>query len=144
MRSGLLVISHGSPDGSWVTLVDEAMAQAAWPEGVPIASSFLGCVPGRTIQDGIDELEAQGADAIGVIPLFVSGGSTHVDEIAYALGVTSAPLADTELAPFRLRAQVRYGRPLDGAALFAVPGGGAGPGYAGPDGEPEAGTVLLR
>ncbi|TDL50390.1 hypothetical protein E2R60_22960 [Paenibacillus dendritiformis] len=144
MRSGLLVISHGSPDGSWVTLVDEAMAQAAWPEGAPIASSFLDCVPGRTIQDGIDELEAQGVDAIGVIPLFISGGSTHVDEIAYALGVTSAPLAGTKLAPFRLRAQVRYGRPLDGAALFAAPSGGDAPGDAGPAGEPEAGTVLLR
>lgn len=144
MRPGLLVISHGSPDGSWVTLVDEAMAQAAWPEGVPIASSFLDCVPGRTIQDGIDELEAQGVDAIGVIPLFISGGSTHVDEIAYALGVTSAPLADTKLPPFRLRAQVRYGRPLDGAALFAAACGGDGPGGDGPAGEPEAGTVLLH
>ncbi|WP_327198085.1 sirohydrochlorin chelatase, partial [Paenibacillus thiaminolyticus] len=138
------MISHGSPDGSWVTLVDEAMAQAAWPEGVPIASSFLDCVPGRTIQDGIDELEAQGVDAIGVIPLFISGGSTHVDEIAYALGVTSAPLADTKLPPFRLRAQVRYGRPLDGAALFAAACGGDGPGGDGPAGEPEAGTVLLH
>lgn len=116
MKPGLLVVSHGSRDGSWVTLVDEAIAKAAWPEGVPIASSFLECVPSRNIQDGVDALEAQGVDHIGVIPLFVSAGSKHVDEIAYALGVTAAPLAKTELAPFRVNARVLYGRPLDGGA----------------------------
>lgn len=93
MRPGLLVISHGSPDGPWAMLVDKAMAQVAWPEGVPIASSFWDCVPGRTIQDGIAELEAQGVDAVGVIPLFISGGSTHVDEIGYPRSPTALSLA---------------------------------------------------
>lgn len=132
MKPGLLVISHGSRDGSWVTLVDEAIAKAAWPEGVPIASSFLECVPNRTIQDGIDALEAQGVDHIGVIPLFVSAGSTHVDEIAYALGVTAAPLAETGLAPFRVNARVLYGRPLDGGTVAADLGEASGewPGLA--------------
>ncbi|MDZ7542681.1 hypothetical protein GNF83_16095, partial [Clostridium perfringens] len=113
MKTGLLVISHGSRDLTWVTLVDEAIAKAQWPEGLPVASSFLECVPGRSSQEGIDELDAQGVEQLAVIPLFVSSGSTHVDEIAWALGVTEEPLAATELTRFRVRAAVLYGRPLD-------------------------------
>lgn len=121
MKQGLLIISHGSRDLSWVTLVDEAIAQVQWPEGLPVASSFLECVPERDIQAGIDELEAQGVEQIAVIPLFISSGSTHVDEIAWALGVTAEPLAETDLERFRVQADVVYGRPLDAhAAMLAM------------------------
>ncbi|UHA74714.1 sirohydrochlorin chelatase [Paenibacillus sp. 481] len=113
-KPGLLVISHGSRSAAWVALVDEAIAQANWPEGIPVVSSFLECVPGRSIQDGIDELEAIGVNAIGVLPLFVSSGSTHVDEIAYALGVKAESLVETDLEPFAVRARIYYGQPLDG------------------------------
>ncbi|WP_028594824.1 sirohydrochlorin chelatase [Paenibacillus assamensis] len=113
MRIGLLVVSHGSKDSSWVTLVDEAIAGARWPEGLPVASSFLEGVPDRSIQDGIDQLEALGVDHIGVVPLFVSSGSTHVDEIAYALGAKSEPLCETDLEPFHTKAHILYGQPID-------------------------------
>ncbi|TVX86882.1 sirohydrochlorin chelatase [Paenibacillus agilis] len=113
MRIGLLIVSHGSKDSSWVTLVDEAIAGARWPEGLPVASSFLEGVPDRSIQDGIDQLEAQGVDHIGVVPLFVSSGSTHVDEIAYALGAKSEPLCETDLEPFHTKAHIIYGQPID-------------------------------
>lgn len=113
MKQGLLVISHGSRDRNWVKLVDEAIAEAEWPDGVPVASSFLECVPGRDIQAGIDALEALGVEQLCVVPLFVSSGSTHVDEIAWALGVHAEPLTETELERFRVKAAVRLGRPLD-------------------------------
>ncbi|MBD8500416.1 CbiX/SirB N-terminal domain-containing protein [Paenibacillus arenosi] len=113
MRIGLLIVSHGSKDSSWVTLVDEAIAGARWPEGLPVASSFLEGVPDRSIQDGIDQLEALGVDHIGVVPLFVSSGSTHVDEIAYALGAKSEPLCETDLEPFHTKAHIIYGQPID-------------------------------
>lgn len=123
MRPGLLIISHGSRDESWVTLVEEAIVRAQWPQGVVVASSYLECVPGRDIQNGIDTLEAQGVNQIGVIPLFVSAGSTHADEIAYALGVKPAPLCETDLQPFQVQARVYYGRPLDGGDVVPLADG---------------------
>ncbi len=108
-----MIISHGSRDEAWVTLVDEAIDKAVWPEGLPVASSFLECVPNRSIQDGVDELESQGVEQIGVVPLFVSSGSTHVDEIAWALGVKEEPLCESDLERFRVHADIVYGVPLD-------------------------------
>ncbi len=90
-RYGVLVISHGSRDGKWVRLVDEAVAQVLRPSDIPIVSSFLEIVEGRLIQDGIRTLERQGVTDIIAVPLFVSSGSTHVDEIGYALGAKPEP-----------------------------------------------------
>lgn len=120
MKPGLLIISHGSRDESWVTLVEEAIAQTDWPDGVAVVSSYLECVPEQDIQYGINTLEAQGVNHIGVIPLFVSAGSTHADEIAYALGAKPAPLCETDLEPFRVQARVYYGRPLDGGNVVPL------------------------
>ncbi|MCM3293321.1 hypothetical protein M3661_24750 [Paenibacillus sp. MER 180] len=120
MKPGLLIISHGSRDESWVTLVEEAIAQTDWPDGVAVVSSYLECLPEQDIQYGINTLEAQGVNHIGVIPLFVSAGSTHADEIAYALGAKPAPLCETDLEPFRVQARVYYGRPLDGGNVVPL------------------------
>lgn len=113
MNPGFLVICHGSRDTSWVALVDEAVRQAEFPEGVPVEVVFLEIVEGRLIQDGIDRLEAKGVTDLLVIPFFVSGGSTHLDEIAYALGVKAMPAIETDLVPFRARANVYFGQPMD-------------------------------
>ncbi|MGW8440261.1 sirohydrochlorin chelatase [Paenibacillus sp. S33] len=114
MRSpGILVISHGSREPYWVEQVDQAVAKLHLSEEMPIEVSFLETVKGRLIQNGIDRLEALGVTDILVIPLFVSSGSTHVDEISYALGVKDAPDKETDLEPFRLKAQVHFGSPLD-------------------------------
>jgi sirohydrochlorin ferrochelatase len=112
-KFGVLVISHGSRSPHWVDLVDEAVQAAARPDGVPICSSFLEIVEGRLIQDGIDQLESLGVTDLIVIPLFVSSGSTHIDEIQYALGVIEEPALETDLQPFRLEARVHFGVPLD-------------------------------
>ncbi|AOZ93600.1 sirohydrochlorin chelatase [Paenibacillus crassostreae] len=110
---GVLIISHGSRESSWVELVDEAVNQLPLQESIPVAVSFLELVQGRLIQDGINQLEAQGVTDIITIPLFVSSGSTHVDEIAYALGVKETADCETDLAPFHIQANIHYGLPMD-------------------------------
>ena len=120
-QAGVLVISHGSPDPRWVELVDEAVAVAAagLPDGLPIEASFLETVEGRLIQDGIDRLEAQGITDLIVLPLFVSSGSTHIDEIAYALGVKNTPEKETDMERLRCSARVFFGDPIDDDPVIA-------------------------
>lgn len=112
-KFGVLVISHGSRSHHWVGLVDDAVRTVARPNDVPICSSFLEIVEGRLIQDGIDQLEALGVTDLIVIPLFVSSGSTHIDEIQYAFGVIAEPMLETNMKPFRLKSRVHMGVPLD-------------------------------
>jgi len=120
-KLGVLVISHGSPDPDWVAFVDEAVAGAAVElrGGILIVPSFLEIVEGRLIQDGIDQLEASGVTDMIVIPLFVSSGSTHIDEISYALGIKSTPEKETDLEPFSLSARVFFGDPIDDDPIVA-------------------------
>ncbi|ULL13786.1 cobalamin biosynthesis protein CbiX [Paenibacillus sp. H1-7] len=112
-KYGILVISHGSRSEEWVRLVDEAVGAMRVPEGVPVFSSFLEIVEGRLIQDGITTLESLGVTDIVVIPLFVSSGSTHIDEISYALGVKPEPLLPTDMEPFAIRARIHCTSPID-------------------------------
>ncbi|TMV49683.1 cobalamin biosynthesis protein CbiX [Paenibacillus mesophilus] len=122
-KAGVLVISHGSRSPEWVRLIDEAVADVRLPEieagVVPVVSSFLEIVEGRLIQDGIDELEALGVTDLVVVPLFVSNGSTHVDEIRYALGDLPEPSFDTDMVPFRRNADVHVCSPLDDDPIVA-------------------------
>lgn len=113
MVPGVLLISHGSRDQAWVSMVDEAVSHLTLREELPVAVAFLELVEGRLIQDGIDKLEHAGVTDIIVIPLFVSSGSTHVDEIEYALGAKPVPERETDLAPFTVAAKVHYGYPVD-------------------------------
>lgn len=120
-RPGILVVSHGSREDNWIKLVDEAVNSAATGAGVPVVSSFLEIVEGRLIQDGIDELERQNVTDLFVLPLFISSGSTHVDEIGQAFGY--APLSDLlgDLGEFRVNVDVSvtYGKPIDDDAEIA-------------------------
>lgn len=118
-KVGVLVISHGSRDEDWVRLVDEAVAEVRLPAEVPIVSAFLEIVEGRLIQDGINELESLGVTNIVAVPLFVSSGSTHVDEIAFALGVKDEPDLETDLQPFDLKASVVMASPVDDDPVIA-------------------------
>ncbi|WP_042167156.1 sirohydrochlorin chelatase [Paenibacillus gorillae] len=119
MKPGILVISHGSREAEWVRLVDEAVAAAAVSstslQGVPVYSSFLEIVEGRLIQDGIDALEAQGVTELFVLPLFVSSGSTHVDEIGQAFGLPPISELEGDLGTFRVKhtTSIHMGQPID-------------------------------
>lgn len=120
MKPGILIISHGSRDKTWVSMVDEAVSHLTLGEELNVEASFLELVEGRLIQDGIDRLEGAGVTDIIVIPLFVSSGSTHVDEIEYALGAKAAPEKETELERFTVKAKVHYGYPVDDDPDIAV------------------------
>ncbi|WP_336788924.1 sirohydrochlorin chelatase [Paenibacillus sp. MMO-177] len=116
MKPGILVISHGSREAEWVRLVDQAVAAAAASphvQGVPVYSSFLEIVEGRLIQDGIDALEGQGVTDLFVLPLFLSSGSTHVDEIGQAFGLPPVAELEGDLGTFTVNAKVHYGMPID-------------------------------
>jgi sirohydrochlorin ferrochelatase len=116
---GVLVISHGSRDADWVNLVDEAVAAVSLPAEVPVYAAYLELVQGRLIQDGITHLEAQGVTDIIVIPLFVSSGSTHIDEICYSLGVISEPKLETDMTPFSIQARIHFTSPIDDDPVIA-------------------------
>jgi sirohydrochlorin ferrochelatase len=113
VKYGILIISHGSRSLEWVRLVDEAVEAMRVPQGVPVFSSFLEIVEGRLIQDGILQLESLGVTDIIVVPLFVSSGSTHIDEISYALGVKPEPLLPTDMKPFAINSRVHFTAPID-------------------------------
>lgn len=118
-KVGVLVISHGSRDKGWVDLVDEAVTAIHLPADVPIYASYLELVEGRLIQDGITSLEAQGVTDIIVVPLFVSSGSTHIDEISYSLGVIKQPLLETDMKPFDIKARIHCTSPIDDDPVIA-------------------------
>jgi sirohydrochlorin ferrochelatase len=118
-RFGVLVISHGSRDADWVKLVDEAVSAVKVPPGIPVYASYLELVDGRLIQDGITHLEAQGVTDIIVVPLFVSSGSTHIDEISYALGVIPQPKLETDMTPFTIQARIHFTAPIDDDPVIA-------------------------
>ncbi|MDP5277102.1 sirohydrochlorin chelatase [Chengkuizengella axinellae] len=118
-KYGLLVISHGSRNEKWVRLVDQAVDEVGLDDSIPKESSFLELVENRLIQDGIYRLEDQGVTDIIVIPLFVSSGSTHLDEISYALGVISTPILETDMTPMDINSNIHLGVPVDDDPIIA-------------------------
>jgi sirohydrochlorin ferrochelatase len=116
---GILVISHGSRSEEWVRLVDDAVADMQVSKGTPVFSSFLEIVEGRLIQDGITHLESLGVTDIIVVPLFISSGSTHIDEISYALGVKPEPILPTDMTPFAIRSRIHFTAPIDDDPVIA-------------------------
>lgn len=118
-KIGILVISHGSRSSRWVEGVDEAVSAVRLPDGIPVVSSFLELVEGRLIEDGIRALESRGVTDILAIPLFISSGSTHLDEIAYALRVIPEPALPTKLVPLPIQAKVTFNSPIDNDPAIA-------------------------
>lgn len=115
-KTGVLIISHGSRDAEWVRLVREACSGIALPPELaeaPVECAFLELVDGYLIQDGLDRLERSGVTDIIVVPLFLSSGSTHVDEIAWALGLSEQPKLPTDLSRFRVPARIHMAAPMD-------------------------------
>ena len=84
-KPGVLVISHGSREQKWVSLVDEAVHRLASRMDIPVVSSYLELVEGRLIQDGITAWKTRVSPTLWSF-LYLSRPATHVDEIAYAIG----------------------------------------------------------
>jgi len=121
MTPGLLVISHGSRDAGWVALVEETVEAVRGRLGkeLRVEAAYLELVEGRLIQDGLDRMVEAGVTDLLALPLFVSGGSTHVAEIGWALGAYLEPGTDTDLEPFRASPmRVDYGRPMGATRRF--------------------------
>ncbi|MBA4495535.1 sirohydrochlorin chelatase [Paenactinomyces guangxiensis] len=114
---GVLVIAHGSSKQDWVELVDQAVKQVQLD--YPVATAFLEMVEGRSIPDGIKELEEQGVTEVIAVPLFVSSGSTHIEEISYLLGLNQHPKVEVEEEPFEINAKVRLCPAMDDHPLIS-------------------------
>ncbi|MBB6676290.1 cobalamin biosynthesis protein CbiX [Cohnella lubricantis] len=113
MKPGILVISHGSREERWVSRVDDTIRGVREAlAGIPVEGAYLELVEGRLIQDGIDRLEQMGVTHLLAVPLFVSSGSVHVDEIGWALGAYDEPRRPTDLKRLRVGMQLTYGRPI--------------------------------
>ena len=69
--AGILVMAHGGQP-EW----DQAVVDAVLPlkQRIPIALA-LGMADPVTLQAGLDSLEAQGAESVAVVRLFLSGES---------------------------------------------------------------------
>lgn len=119
--TAVLVIAHGSPDREWLTLVEDTVRETDIP--LPIRVSYLGGVPGREIADELGRLEQSGANTIIVVPLFVSIGSTHLNEIRYMLGLIPDPDIETDVMPIRVNARLIWCSPLeDDEIVLAIAG----------------------
>lgn len=116
IMQGILVIAHGSSNPEWVSLVDKAVSYVN--SGHPIVCSFLEMVDGRCIQNGIDELERRGVTHILVVPLFVSSGSTHIQEIRHLLGLPQEMELNIEEEPLCIQADVEMASPMDDHPLI--------------------------
>lgn len=111
LQTGILVIAHGSSDLQWVKAIDEAVEQVKIE--FPIEVGYLELVPDQSIADGVFKLEQQGVHRIIVVPLFVTMGSTHLNEIQYALGLIPEPSVATDLKPIQTNVKMIWTQPLE-------------------------------
>jgi len=120
MKQGILVISHGSREENWILHVEDIVKRGAEAFAhthqeyttIPVVSAYLELAEGRLIQDGIDSLEREGVTHIYVMPLFISYGSTHVEEIKQAFGFQ--PISDFigDLEPFKFQSEIIFSEPI--------------------------------
>lgn len=110
-HKGYLVICHGSRNEKWMQMIEECVNSV--PKSSPLTIGFLEMIEGRTIADGVRYLEGQGVHEIVAIPFFVCSGSTHLNEIQYALGLLSTPAVHTDLELIHPTIPVIWSTPLD-------------------------------
>jgi sirohydrochlorin ferrochelatase len=115
-QQGVLVIAHGSSNENWVRQVDDCIHKVKVP--VPISVSFLEMVENRTIAHGIHQLEQMGVTDIIAVPLFVSSGSTHIEEISYLLGLQPNPRIEMDEEPIRHTASIKLLSPMNNHPLI--------------------------
>ena len=85
-QTGLLVVAHGA-DAEWNGQVRETVAQVRWTAG-PTAVAFLMGPEAESAgwTRGVEQLVAQGARAIVVVPLMVSSHGSHYRQIRFYAG----------------------------------------------------------
>lgn len=98
-KTGFLIIAHGSKKHEWVRRIDyliDELSQAIQSENknrliIAIEVAYLEHVPMRSITDGINELLNEKVEHIVAIPLFISSGSSHMNDIYYCLREAACP-----------------------------------------------------
>lgn len=113
---GVLVIVHGSSNLEWIAMVDDAVNRV--DVDVPIVTSFLEMVEGRSIQEGIYQLEKRGVTRILAVPLFVSAGSTHIQEIRHLLGLQQKIVLEVDEVPLKKNAKIELAPSMDDHPLI--------------------------
>lgn len=110
-RTGVLLIAHGSSNHTWQKDIEYAVEQVE--TDLPVVISYLEFTEDQTIEKAIRQLESRGIRTIITIPLFISSGSTHIDEIKYALGVIEETSIDTDLTKIDTDCQLIWCEPMD-------------------------------
>ncbi|MBU9722575.1 cobalamin biosynthesis protein CbiX [Bacillus alkalicola] len=110
-KTGVLVIAHGSRNQEWIKLIENAVN--AIETSVPVTIGYLELVEGRSIADGVRYLEKLSVTDIIVIPFFVSSGSTHLNEIKYALGVLNTPAFQSDIELIFPKATITWTQAMD-------------------------------
>lgn len=117
--TGALVIAHGSRNTDWVNGIEAAVRNSMSKiSGIPVDVGFLELVPGKSIADGVYSLQRRGVKRILIIPLFVTMGSTHLEEIQYALGLLENSRIPTDLEPIQPTAELIWCSPLEDHPLL--------------------------
>jgi sirohydrochlorin ferrochelatase len=100
-HQAVLVIAHGSPHPAWMEMVEEAVREAKLP--LPVRVAYLGGVEERSIPQQLAALGRAGADRVIAVPLFVSSGSGHIEDIRRMLDLNGQ------------RTRIAWCEPLNGA-----------------------------
>jgi sirohydrochlorin cobaltochelatase len=109
--TGVLVIAHGSKNKTWIQRIDQAISRISI--GSPIRIGFLEMVEDRSISDAVRELEKENVQQIIAIPLFISNGSTHLEEIKYALGLIEKCSVETNIDLIKPQVNVVWSPAMD-------------------------------
>ncbi|UTR11062.1 cobalamin biosynthesis protein CbiX [Evansella sp. LMS18] len=109
-KYGVLIIAHGSKSQGWEDQIKRTVdkVQCAYP----IVISYLEFSV-MTIERGIEELEEMGVTQIIIVPLFVSSGSSHIEEIKFALGISHAFSGRADIQPVKLQVPVIWREPMN-------------------------------
>ncbi|MBB5172336.1 sirohydrochlorin chelatase [Texcoconibacillus texcoconensis] len=113
---GVLVIAHGSKNKQWVQRIKDAVSKVE--ADCPLTVAYLEFVEGETIADGVRWLERQSVQKIIVIPLFVCSGSSHLEEIQYALGIKSDLSSPTDIERIDTHAEIIWRPAMDDHPLI--------------------------
>lgn len=99
MSVAVLVIAHGSPDPNWRHLVEQTVAPCRDRLPWPVRIAYLGERGDKGMAEQIARFEKEGIRTVVAVPLFVSGGSTHIGEIRQRLGLAPQYPLPQRVAP---------------------------------------------
>lgn len=113
-KYGVLIIAHGSKSQEWEDQIKRTVDKVQCP--FPIVISYLEFSK-MTIERGIEELEEMDVTQIIVVPLFVSSGSTHIEEVKFALGISHAFSGRADIQPVKLQVPVIWREPINAHSI---------------------------